>query len=102
MASVVSHKPQSKDSDADETIDRYESVEDQENQETGNSVTSHVSIKPTHSSGTLDREVVLRRIRQRKRANKVRAVLQGLFGSSGSSKSDKVSAKWVDDAFAAP
>lgn len=65
-------------------------------------VTSHVLLKPAHSNQTLDKEVVLRRIRQRKRHNKVRAAVQGFFGLRDSSKTDdRVSVKWVDDAFAA-
>ncbi|KAK3038170.1 hypothetical protein RJ639_029624 [Escallonia herrerae] len=51
-------------------------------------VTSHVYLKPVHSTEPLEKEVVLRRIRQRTDA-----------------KNNKVpvcKAKWVDDAFAAP
>ncbi|EEF52505.1 conserved hypothetical protein [Ricinus communis] len=80
------------------------STEDQEDQEMlcGARVTTHVHLKPAHSSQTLDKDVVLRRIRQRKCANKVRSVLQGFLGFPTSSKPDKVSVRWVDDAFAAP
>ncbi|KAJ6940031.1 hypothetical protein NC651_006245 [Populus alba x Populus x berolinensis] len=51
-------------------------------QEILNSVTSFIYLKPAHSTETRDKAEVLQRIRQRKRANKVR--------------------EWVDDAFAAP
>ncbi|KAM1388086.1 hypothetical protein ACFX2I_016254 [Malus domestica] len=65
-----------------------------------NYVSSHVHIKPTHTSQPLDKEIVLRRIRQRKRVNRVRAALQALL-SSPSSPSVQEN-KWVDDAFASP
>jgi hypothetical protein len=68
-----------------------------------NSVTSFIYLKPVHPTETRDKEEVLQRIRQRKRVNKVRDRLQGFLGWLFSSKSEnKVSAKWVDDAFAAP
>uniref|UniRef100_A0A2N9G0R5 Uncharacterized protein n=1 Tax=Fagus sylvatica TaxID=28930 RepID=A0A2N9G0R5_FAGSY len=78
--------------------------EEQEVPETQNPVTSHLYIKPTHSTQPLDKEVVLRRIRQRKRVNKVKATFQALVSSPFSAKPDKVSVhkkKWADDAFAA-
>ncbi|KDP38441.1 hypothetical protein JCGZ_04366 [Jatropha curcas] len=77
-------------------------TEDQEDAENLNAVTSHVYLKPAHRNETLDKEMVLRRIRQRKRHNKVRATLQRLFGPPVSSKTDNISIRWVDDAFAAP
>ncbi|KAK3231519.1 hypothetical protein Dsin_003400 [Dipteronia sinensis] len=78
--------------------------EDQEvNQESLNYVSSHLYLRPTHTSETLDKDVVLRRIRHRKRLNKVRNALQGFLGwSVPTNKTDKVSVKWLDDAFAAP
>lgn len=80
-------------------------VEDQEDPETKETVTSHLCIKPAHSNQPLDKEVVLRRIRLRKRVNKVRAALQPFLSPfSAKPKPDKVSMperKWVDDAFAA-
>ncbi|BFG17871.1 hypothetical protein CerSpe_041450 [Prunus speciosa] len=66
-----------------------------------NYVSSHVHIKPTHTSQPLDKDVVLRRIRQRKRVNRVRAALQALLISSPFSPPVHEN-KWVDDAFAAP
>ncbi|KAH7524031.1 hypothetical protein FEM48_Zijuj06G0075200 [Ziziphus jujuba var. spinosa] len=79
-------------------------VEEQEDpSETKEKVTSHIYIKPAHSIQPWDKEVVLRRIRQRKRVNKVRAALQA-FLSPFSAKPNRVSMhqnKWVDDAFAA-
>ncbi|TQE14124.1 hypothetical protein C1H46_000043 [Malus baccata] len=47
-----------------------------------NYVSSHMHIKPTHTSQPLDKEVVLRRIRQHKRVNRVRATLQALLSST--------------------
>ncbi|KAJ4701850.1 Histone-lysine N-methyltransferase [Melia azedarach] len=82
--------------------------EDQEEQENLNSsyITSHLYLRPIHNSQTtLDRDAVLRRIRHRKRMNKVRNAIHGFFGWSVSVKTDKVSVrhmKWVDDAFSAP
>ncbi|XVF36188.1 hypothetical protein REPUB_Repub19eG0036600 [Reevesia pubescens] len=85
--------------------------DDQEEQEQMESVTSHLYIKPSHSKQTLDKEVVLRRIRHRKRMNNIKSTLQSFLGSSSSpaktynnNNNNKVSVhqiKWVDDAFAA-
>ena len=72
-------------------------------QEILNSVTSFIYLKPEHSTETRDKAEVLQRIRQRKRAKKVRDRLQGFLGWLFSSKSEnEVSVKWVDDAFPAP
>lgn len=80
--------------------------EEQEVPETNNPVTSHLYIKPTDSTQTLDREVVLRCIRQRKRVNKWKAMVQALVSSAFSAKPEKAVSvhkkKWIDDAFAAP
>ncbi|KAF4358987.1 hypothetical protein F8388_015034 [Cannabis sativa] len=73
-------------------------------------ITSHLYLKPAHSSQSLDKEEVLQRIRQRKRVNKVRATLQALLRvvSLSSKPNNKISLphnhnrSWVDDAFAAP
>ncbi|KAM1012579.1 hypothetical protein ACFX13_043398 [Malus domestica] len=65
-----------------------------------NYVSSHVQIKPTHTSQPLHKDVVLRRMRQRKRVNRVRAALQALLISP--SPLSVQENKWVDDAFAAP
>jgi hypothetical protein len=73
--------------------------------ETQNPFTSHLYIKPTHSTQTMDKEAVLRRIRQRKRVNKVKATVKALLISPFTKNPDKVSVhekRWVDDAFAAP
>ncbi|KAK6938746.1 hypothetical protein RJ641_032254 [Dillenia turbinata] len=67
-------------------------------------VSSQLSIfKPRNASESLERDVVLRRIRHRKRVNKIRNAFQALVSSpfsSSSSSSNKP--KWLDDAFAAP
>lgn len=47
--------------------------------ETPDFVSTHIFIKRT-TTEPLDREVILRRLRQRRRANKVRSVFQLLFG----------------------
>lgn len=101
--SSLACKTQSAPPESEKNISNATTSEDQEDPEIFNSVTSFVYIKPAHSTKTRDKEEVLRRIRQRKRANKVRGGLQGFLGWLFSSKSEsKVSAKWVDDAFAAP
>ncbi|CAK9171742.1 unnamed protein product [Ilex paraguariensis] len=81
--------------------------EDPEETENTTLVTTHVFLKPTHSTGTLDKEVVLSRIRHRKRANKFRTAVRALLLSPFAAKTttDNVSVqqtRWVDDAFAAP
>ncbi|CAI9116634.1 OLC1v1017831C1 [Oldenlandia corymbosa var. corymbosa] len=74
-------------------------------------VTSHLYLKPTHAAGTLDREVVLRRIRHRKRVNNVKKAFHSLLSYPFSTRNvDNKAAppapvpqtvKWADDAFAA-
>ncbi|GAU14332.1 hypothetical protein TSUD_308920 [Trifolium subterraneum] len=75
--------------------------EEEDQEETVISVTSQLFIKPKN----LDKEVVLRRIRHRKRMNKVRSVVGAIFqGSSNNTGNDEAAVqhkKWVDDAFAA-
>lgn len=70
-----------------------------------NRISNQLFLKPAHRSQTLDRDVVLRRIRQRKRINKVRSAVQTLLTSPFSTKIDHHNSvpekKWVDDAFAA-
>ena len=79
--------------------------DDQEEQEKMDSVTSHLYIKPSHSKKTLDKEVVLRRIRHHKRMNNVKSSLLSFIGSSlpanTNNKASVHEIKWVDDAFAA-
>ena len=80
--------------------------EDHQNHENQSHVTSQLCLKHTHSSEKLDKDVVLRRFRHRRRVNKVQTVVKALVGSLFSTKStDKVSAhnnmRWADDAFAA-
>ncbi|OMO87662.1 hypothetical protein CCACVL1_08841 [Corchorus capsularis] len=98
-----------KGEDDDDNNNFAEDQEEQENME-NNYVSSHLYIKPSHSKQALDKEVVLRRIRHRKRMNNVKSTLQSFLGSSWPPKradhNNKVSSsvhdiKWVDDAFAA-
>lgn len=70
-------------------------------------VSTHLYVRPVHSSQALDKEVVLRRIRQRKRVNKVRAALHSFLGMPGKKvatppTNQNPAKKWIDDAFAAP
>lgn len=65
--------------------------EDEENKKNYNAdsnmiVTSHLQLKsdPNNKTGALDKEVVLRRIRQRKRVNKFRSLVGSFFPSTKS------------------
>ncbi|CBI19614.3 unnamed protein product, partial [Vitis vinifera] len=77
MSFLVS-KPQPSSSDSE----KITNSDDREDSDTLLTVTSYLHLKPAQSSQTLDKDLVLRRIRHRKRVNKEK--------------------KWVDDAFAAP
>lgn len=61
-------------------------IKNREDTETSDFVSTHICIKRIHTTQTLDREVILRRIRQRRQANKVRSVFQLLFGFPLTSK----------------
>ncbi|KAL7245081.1 hypothetical protein ACSBR2_000425 [Camellia fascicularis] len=80
--------------------------EDREETETKpNFVTSHLQLKPHPHNGTMEKEMVLRRIRHHKRMNKLCKAAQALLSSPFAAKPGKVSVhekRWVDDAFAAP
>lgn len=66
-------------------------------------VTTHICIKRIHTTQALDREVILRRIRQRRCANKVRSVFQLLFSYPFlSKKHDGNDDQDPDDASTAP
>ncbi|CAN4092795.1 unnamed protein product [Withania somnifera] len=73
----------------------------------GGLVTSQIYLK---STGPMNKDVTLRRIRHRKQVNKFKAATQSFLGFPNfktSSNSNKVSnnsqiIRWVDDAFAAP
>ncbi|CAK8568958.1 unnamed protein product [Lathyrus sativus] len=78
----------------------------EEDEESVMSVTSQLSMKPIENCKNLNKEVILRRIRHRKRMNKVRAAVGGIFRGfskdSGDGGEGSVQQKrWVDDAFAA-
>ncbi|KAF9608877.1 hypothetical protein IFM89_011915 [Coptis chinensis] len=77
------------------------SVDQEEEPEIQPTITRHLYLKPTHSTETLEKDAVLRRIRHCKRVNKVQNALQAMFGSpfSGGSTVDKT---WLEDAFSAP
>lgn len=99
MYSSVSRKDLSNIS---ETKDKKEDDEQEENENP--SITTHLSLKRCHTGDTLDKNVVLRRIRHRKRVNKIKSAVQGLFRSPLTSNTNKTSnpqIKWADDAFAA-
>ncbi|MBA0693414.1 hypothetical protein Goari_003788 [Gossypium aridum] len=86
--------------------------DNQDEQDQLDAITSYLYIKPSHSKQTLDKDMVLRRIRHRKRMNNLRSAFQSFIGSSSSSspsstkmtkngKGPSNELKWVDDAFAA-
>ncbi|CAA7048054.1 unnamed protein product [Microthlaspi erraticum] len=73
-----------------------------EDSDTPDFVSTHINLKRT-TAEPLDREVILRRIRQRRRANKVRSVFQLLFGLPFLSKKQDGSADHdPNDAYTAP
>ncbi|CAI0465450.1 unnamed protein product [Linum tenue] len=110
-STVVKPQPTAEVGDGNPPED-HEGAEEGEGRVILSGVTSHVCIRPGDTAGTLDKEAVLRQIRQRKRMNRLRGAIHGLFGLSGpdSNKDDKSNGrpksvcvvKWVDDAFAAP
>ncbi|XP_029125608.1 uncharacterized protein LOC109790970 [Cajanus cajan] len=67
------------------------------------SVTRHLCIKPVQNSQKLDKEAVLRRIRHRKRMNKLRSTVEAFLFSTDTRDIDASlqGKRWVDDAFAA-
>ncbi|KAL5704985.1 hypothetical protein ACHQM5_023340 [Ranunculus cassubicifolius] len=71
-------------------------------------ITSQLSLKTTHTSESLDKDVVLSRIRYRKRVNMVHNAFQSLLSSPFSPKAaNKASLpesgqKWWEDAFGSP
>lgn len=78
---------------------RVETTEEEEEEGQQQVVSSQLYLKPT------DKEVVLRRIRHRKRVNKVKSAVQTLFSSpfASDNKTGSVTQiRWADDAFAAP
>lgn len=83
--------------EGDEGGDQYEKKEE------AVSVTSQLCIKSPENSRNLDKQVVLRRIRHRKRMNKLRAAVGAILGTATGAGGDSSvqQKKWVDDAFAA-
>ncbi|KAK7351677.1 hypothetical protein VNO77_11289 [Canavalia gladiata] len=81
-----------------------EEDEEEEEKKEAVCVTSQLCLKPIKNSQNLDKEVVLRRIRHRKRMNKVRSAVGAFLRSpfsSNTSDSSVQGKRWVDDAFAA-
>ncbi|KAK9756369.1 hypothetical protein RND81_01G092000 [Saponaria officinalis] len=94
-------------------VEVEEEIEELEENETGieySNITSHLYLNPVDPGKKASREVILRRIRHRKRVNKVKSAVEALFSSlfstSANTSLKKVTVqspqKWVDDAFAAP
>ncbi|KAK7310884.1 hypothetical protein RJT34_08663 [Clitoria ternatea] len=101
LESAVENEEQVEIKDREEEEDEYE----KKDQVVG-SVTRQLCIKPiVNSHQNLDREMVLRRIRHRKRMNKVRstvgAFLRSPFSTDTADNSSLQGKRWVDDAFAA-
>ncbi|KAK4348770.1 hypothetical protein RND71_031525 [Anisodus tanguticus] len=86
--------------------------EDEDNQSSRDQVTSHIYLKPTNSTGPMNKDAVLSRIRHRKQVNKFKAATQSFLGfpfrtSTKNDTNNKIVPnfqiiRWVDDAFAAP
>ena len=79
---------------------REEDEAEFEKEESVPTVTSKLFLKPSENQkpGNMDKEVVLRRIRHRRRVNKVRAAVGSFFSSPFSTDHHR---KWLDDPFAA-
>lgn len=114
MSWIISKKPNNlTEAEADiNTTNKPPSKEDEE-ENNNNSISSHLYLKPVHTSGTLDKQVVLRRIRHRKRVKNLRTTANSLLGYLFPSKKTKEdhnntvvkvdeTTRWIDDAFAAP
>ncbi|RZR94337.1 hypothetical protein BHM03_00023027 [Ensete ventricosum] len=105
MAFLISQKPPSSSSSSSLT-----STYGDKNQlpAGGSSVTSCLYLKPdAEGSGgerkPLDRDVVLRRIRHRKRVNQIRTALRSLRElEAGVDKGGEEPHAWLDDAFSSP
>ncbi|KAK9164042.1 hypothetical protein Syun_004944 [Stephania yunnanensis] len=70
-------------------------------------VTTKLYLKSTSSNGKVEKEQVMRRIRQRRRINKARSFVQRLMGwtsgqSGGAETREHNTNSWLDDAFSAP
>ncbi|KAF8410602.1 hypothetical protein HHK36_003134 [Tetracentron sinense] len=99
MASLVSKKQAS----VSET--EKNSCSDDREREEPKHVTSQLYLKPTHASESLDKHILLQRIRQHKRINKVQTALKGLMSSPFSGRTDDFTVHeqiWLEDTFSAP
>jgi len=78
--------------------------QEDENSATVNAISSELHLKSSlsskSSSQTLDKEVVLRRIRHQKSLNRIKSVFEGFLSSSASAQEQK----WLqqDDVFSSP
>ncbi|MFS7952312.1 hypothetical protein Hanom_Chr07g00605511 [Helianthus anomalus] len=82
------------------------SIEDQDDDTSVDGVTSYIYLNRPKATVTLDKQVVLSRIRRRKCMNLVKSTINSLFRSTtttpppGTSSAKKI--RWADDPFAAP
>lgn len=86
--------------------------EDQESSRSDQVITSQIYLKSINSTGPMNKDAALRRIRHRKQMNKIKATTQSFLGfpfriSSKNDTNNKILSnshmiRWVDDAFAAP
>ncbi|OIV96346.1 hypothetical protein TanjilG_09773 [Lupinus angustifolius] len=110
----------SKEKQVEEIVSKRKGTEEEDDEgeyekEEDDAVTRQLCIKRIENGGkNMDKEVIMRRIRQRKRVNKLRAAV-GTFLSSpfttnkdkdkdkgkGNNASSVQQKRWVDDAFAA-
>ncbi|XP_027359697.1 uncharacterized protein LOC113868388 [Abrus precatorius] len=71
-------------------------------------ISSELHLKPSSSSEassqTLNKQVVLKRIRHRKSLNRIKTAFEGLLGGSEGNTTSTQEQKWLqqDDAFSAP
>ncbi|OIW09738.1 hypothetical protein TanjilG_23878 [Lupinus angustifolius] len=96
------------------SVNKMQNIEHLEGKdiETVDAISSQLHLKPSLSSSSkeskpqpLDKQVVLRRIRQRKSYNKVKSVLEALVGSSEAHNSaSSQESKWLQlgDNFSSP
>ncbi|KAE9609396.1 hypothetical protein Lal_00020223 [Lupinus albus] len=107
----------SKEKQVEEVVSKRKEKEEEDDDEgeyEDDAVTRELCIKRIENGGIMDKEVIMRRIRQRKRVNKVRAALGTFLTSPFTTNKDKHKTegngnnpspvhqnRWVDDAFAA-
>ncbi|MCD7446078.1 hypothetical protein HAX54_037284 [Datura stramonium] len=94
-------------------IQEEDQEEDNKSSRSDQVISSQIYLKSTNSTGPMNKDVALRRIRHRKQVNKIKAATQSFLGfpfrissnnidTNNKILSDSHMIRWVDDAFAAP